>query len=82
MAETKTYVAIVELPNCRPTFRQGQFLQPGKYRITVKIDKNKDKMVVAIIFKVLSSKTPALEELARDIKWVLEHLKGYCTEPV
>jgi len=80
MAEQKTYKVVIEIPYCTPTFKQGTFLMPGKIRINAKIVRHKTREFLVVEIEQLSKTPPSLTELGIQLRWLLEHLEGYCTQ--
>jgi len=79
MAEQRTYKVVVEIPHCNPTFKQGTFLVPGKMRIHAKVVRRETREFLVVEIHQLSKTPPSLAELGIQIRWLLEHLEGYCT---
>jgi len=80
MSRRPTYKIVVTLPPCKPTLKRAKFMVPAKMRILVKIVAQSDREYLVAEIQQLSREPPTLKELAHEIKWVLEHLEGYCTQ--
>jgi len=81
VGEGKTYKVVVEIPYCIPTFKQGSFILPGKMRINAKVVRHKTREFLVVEIEQLSKTQPSLSEIGMQLRWLLEHLEGYCTQP-
>jgi len=80
VGEGKTYRIVIEIPYCIPTFKQGTFLMPGKMRIHAKVVRRETREFLVVEIHQLSKTPPSLSEIGLQLRWLLEHLDGYCTQ--
>ena len=80
--ENPCYITVVIAPNCKPSFRGGAFLTPGSHRNVVEVKPAPDQKKMVIIVKTyqLSKTPPDLETIGNEIRWIMSHIKGYCTQ--
>ena len=76
------FKAIVEIPLCKPTLRHCKFKVPGKYEIELTAEDVGKTTVLTIVLRPEENYKVTIKEIAKELKWLINHVKGYCTENV